>query len=236
MLVWVQFPQWERKHYIKRVVCYIERKTIMLIEDIDVSTDPEITLACAKCHAENGFKTETVFTDMEQLNGLVDEDVFSILHLGLPCPHGGDATEDIVTIESTCAPEHIAEYYQYYAKYALGFNDVVEMLKTEYALEWDMDIARFVALVAIDRDIPEGIGYAKRGEYLSQPETILEDFCCVHDSAFNYLYEDIWLTHLNEVPEDVRPYVDVSKYVEDLAEYFYEVDIPARHLVAIFSN
>ena len=99
MLVWVQFPQWERKRYIKRVVCYRERKTIMLIEDIDYSTAPEITLACSKCHAENGFKTETVFTDMEQLNGFVDEDVFSILHLGLPCPHGGDATEDIVTIE-----------------------------------------------------------------------------------------------------------------------------------------
>lgn len=53
----------------------------MLIEDIDVSADPEITLACAKRHAENGFKTETVFTDMEQLSKFVDEDVFSILHL-----------------------------------------------------------------------------------------------------------------------------------------------------------
>lgn len=105
MLVWVQFPQWERKRYIKRVVCYAERKTIMLIEDIDYSTDPEITLACAKCHAENGFKTETVFTDMEQLNSLCPDEVFSILHLGLPCPHGGDASEDIMTIESTCAPE-----------------------------------------------------------------------------------------------------------------------------------
>ena len=208
----------------------------MLIEDIDISTDPEITLACAKCHAEHGFKTETVFTDMEKLNSLVDEEVFGILHLGLPCPHGGDATEDIVTIESTCAPEHIAEYYQYYAKYALGFNDVVEMLKTEYALEWDMDIARFVALVAIDRDVPRGLDHFEGGEYLSRPDTILGDFCCVHDSAFNYLYEDIWLTHLSEVPEDVRPYVNVSKYVEDLAECYYEVDIPARHLVAIFSN
>lgn len=207
-----------------------------LIEDIDYSTAPEITLACAKCHSEHGFKTETVFTDMQQLSEFVDEDVFSILHLGLPCPHGGDASEDIMTIESTCAPEHIAEYYQWYAKYALGFNAVVEMLKDWHGLDWDGDIARFVALAAIDRDIPEGIGYAKRGEYLSQPETILEDFCCVHDSAFNYLYEDIWLTYLSEVPEDVRPYVNVSKYVEDLAEYYYEVDIPARHLVAIFSN
>nr|DAX35014.1 MAG TPA: Protein of unknown function (DUF1549) [Caudoviricetes sp.] len=59
MLVWVQFPQWERKHYIKRVVCCTERKTIMLIEDIDYSAAPEITLACAKCHAEHGFKTFT---------------------------------------------------------------------------------------------------------------------------------------------------------------------------------
>lgn len=80
----------------------------MFIEDIDISTKPEITLACAKCHSEHGFKTETVFTDMEQLNGLWPDEVFSILHLGLPCPHDGDAANDIVTIESTCAPEHIA--------------------------------------------------------------------------------------------------------------------------------
>lgn len=74
-----------------------------LIEDIDYSTAPEITLACAKCHAEHGFKTETVFTDMEQLNSLVNEDVFGILHLGLPCPHDGDCNSDILSVEGTCA-------------------------------------------------------------------------------------------------------------------------------------
>ena len=207
-----------------------------LIEDIDVSTDPEITLACAKCHAENGFKTETVFTDMTQLSKLVDEDVFSILHLGLPCPHGGDASEDIMTIESTCAPEHIAEYYQYYAKYALGFNDVVEMLKTEYALEWDMDIARFVALVAIDRDIPRGLDHFECGEYLSRADSILGDFCCVAESAYAYIKCDIWECYLHDVPDHIRPYVDESAYAGDLSNDFDEIDIPGSSLVAIFSN
>lgn len=68
----------------------------MFIEDIDISAAPEITLACAKCHSEHGFKTETVFTDMQQLASLEAVEAFSILHLGLPCPHAGNAVLTLI--------------------------------------------------------------------------------------------------------------------------------------------
>lgn len=235
MLVWVQFPQWERKRYIKRVVCYTERKTIMLIEDIDYSTDPEITLACAKCRAENGFKTETVFTDMEQLSKFVDEDVFSILHLGLPCPHGGDAANDIVTIESTCAPEHIAEYYQYYAEYALWFNEIVEKLKNDYCISWDDDIARFVALAAIDRETFNGLDGISLSNF-PNADMPLSGFCGVEESFYEYMARDIWDGLLCGVPDDAREFFDLGRYIDYMEAWYYVVDIPDSSLVAIFSE
>lgn len=206
-----------------------------LIEDIDYSTAPEITLACAKCHAENGFKTETVFTDMQQLSKLVDEDVFSILHLGLPCPHAGDAANDIVTVESTCAPEHIAEYYQYYAEYALWFNEIVERLKNDYCISWSDDIARFVALTAIDRKTFNGLDGIGLGIFPNVDIT-LAGFCGVEESFYEYMARDIWDGLLSGVPEDAREFFNLGRYIDYMEAWYYVVDIPDSSLVAIFSE
>lgn len=93
-----------------------------------------------------------------------------------------------------------------------------------------------VALVAIDRDIPRGLDHFEGGEYLSRADNILGDFCCVDESAYEYIKRDIWECYLYDVPDYIRPYVNESAYAEDLSNDFDEIDIPGSSLVAIFSN
>lgn len=207
----------------------------MFIEDIDYSTGPEITLACAKCHAENGFKTETVFTDMEQLNSLVDEDVFSILHLGLPCPHGGSPDVDIETIEATCAPDTITEDWQEYAKYAIRFNEIIGDLVNNLGLNWSADVARFVALTAIDRAVYLGLDKLISAEEIPPNYRVLGDFCTVDESFYRYIVCDIWDGLLHGVPEDTREFFDLGRYVDHLEWEYDVIDIPGCNLVAIFT-
>lgn len=207
----------------------------MFIEDIDISTKPEITLACAKCHSEHGFKTETVFTDMEQLNTLVDEEVFSILHLGLPCPHDGNADVDIKTIEATCAPDTITEDWQEYVKYAIRFNEIVGELVASLGLGWSADVARFVALTAIDRIVYLGLDKLISAEEIPATYRVLGDYCTVDESFYEYIACDIWDGLLHGVPEDAREYFDLGRYIEHLEWNYDIVDIPGRNLVAIFT-
>lgn len=207
----------------------------MFIEDIDISTAPEITLACAKCHSEHGFKTETVFTDMQQLANLEAEEVFSILHLGLPCPHVGNADVGIKTIEATCAPDTIVEDWQEYAKYAIRFNEIIGELVNSLGLNWSADVARFVALTAIDRAVYPGLNKLISAEEIPTTDRVLCDFCAVDESFYGYITCDIWYGLLHGVPEDAREYFDLGRYVDHLEWDYDIVDIPNRNLVAIFT-
>lgn len=207
----------------------------MFIEDIDYSTAPEITLACAKCHSEQGFKTETVFTDMEQLSNFDDEEVFSILHLGLPCPHDGNPDVDIKTIEATCAPDSIIEDWQVYANYAIRFNEIIGELVDSLGLNWSADVTRFVALTAIDRAVYPGLDKLINAEEIPTTDRVLCDFCTVDDSFYGYITCDIWNGLLHGVPEDAREYFDLGRYVDHLEWDYDIIDIPNRNLVAIFT-
>lgn len=209
---------------------------MLYIEDIDFSAAPQITLACAKCHSEHGFKTETVFTDIEQLNSLWPDEVFSILHLGLPCPHGGDCNYDILSIEGTCGPDYIIEDWQDYVKFALIFNKVVDTLRDEYCLTWNDEIARFVVMTAIDRETI--CGYNQKIQVSDIPDVgkVLAGFCAVDESFYEYFTRDIWLGMLADIPEDAREFFDLGRYA-DHAEWDYTViDIPNSSLVAIFAD
>ena len=206
----------------------------MFIEDIDYSTAPEITLACAKCHSEHGFKTEMVFTDMQQLASLEAVEVFSILHLGLPCPHEGNPDVDIKTIEATCAPDSIIEDWQVYANYAIRFNEIVGELVDSLGLNWSADVIRFVALTAIDRAVYPGLDRLISAEEIPPTYRVLGDFCAVDDSFYGYITCDIWDGLLCGVPEDAREYFDLGRYVDHLEWDYDVIDIPGRNLVAIF--
>ena len=192
----------------------------MFIEDIDISTAPEITLACAKCHSEHGFKTETVFTDMQQLASLDSEEIFSILHLG---------------IEATCAPDTVIEDWQEYAKYAIRFNEIIGELVNDLGLNWSADVARFVALTAIDRAVYPGLDKLTSAEEIPATDRMLCDFCTVDESFYGYITCDIWYGLLHGVPEDAREYFDLGRYVDHLEWDYDIVDIPNRSLVAIFT-
>lgn len=206
----------------------------MFIEDIDYSIAPEITLACAKCHSEHGYKTETVFTDMAQLSNFDDEEVFSILHLGLPCPHDGNPDVDIKTIEATCAPDGIIEDWQVYANYAIRFNEIIGELVNSFGLNWSADVTRFVALTAIDRAVYPGLDKLINAEEIPATDRVLCDFCAVDESFYGYITCDIWGGLLHGVPEDAREYFDLGRYVDHLEWDYDIVDIPNRNLVAIF--
>ena len=231
----VRFRYRERTLH-KACSVHTERKTIMLIEDIDYSTAPEITLACAKCHAENGFKTEIVFTDMTQLSKLVDEDVFSILHLGLQCPHDGDCNQDILSIEGTCAPECIIEDWRDYVKFATIFNHVVDELEGEFGLGWNPEITRFVAMAAIDRETM--VGYNRELDVNDIPtvDEILAGFCMVDESFYEYFTRDIWEGTLADIPEDAHRFFDLGRYADYMEAWYSVINIPNSSLVAIFSE
>ena len=205
------------------------------IEDIDISAAPEITLACAKCHSEHGFKTETVFTDMGQLSNFDDKKVFSILHLGLPCPHDGNPDADIKTIEATCAPDTIIEDWQEYVKYAIRFKEIVGELVNDLGLSWSADVTRFVALTAIDRAVYPGLDKLTSAEEIPSTYRVLGDFCTVDESFCGYIARDIWDELLHGIPEDAREYFDLGRYVDHLEWGYDIVDIPGRDLVAIFT-
>lgn len=207
----------------------------MFIEDIDYSTAPEITLACAKCHSEHGFKTETVFTDMHQLASLEAMEVFSILHLGLPCPHDGNPDVDIKTIEATCATDSIIEDWQVYANYAIRFNEIIGELVNGLGLNWSADVIRFVALTAIDRAVCQGLDKLIGAEEIPTTDCVLCDFCAVDDSFYEYITRDIWYGLLHGVPEDAREYFALGRYVDHLEWDYDIVDIPNHNLVAIFT-
>lgn len=208
----------------------------MLIEDIDYSTAPEITLACAKCHSEHGFKTETVFTDMEQLNGFWPDEVFSILHLGLSCPHDGDCNQDILSIEGTCAPECVVGDWQDYVKFATIFNQVVDELEGEFGLGGSPEITRFVAMAAIDRETM--VGYNRELDVNDIPtvDKILAGFCTVDESFCEYFTRDIWEGTLADIPEDARRFFDLGRYADYMEAWYSVIDIPNSTLVAIFSE
>lgn len=206
----------------------------MFIEDIDISAAPQITLACAKCHSEHSFKTETVFESMHQLSSLEADEVFSILHLGLPCPHDGNADVDIKTIEATCAPDTITEDWQEYAKYALRFNEIIGELVNDLGLNWSADVARFVALTAIDRAVHPGLDKLTNAEEIPTTYRVLGEFCTVDESFYGYIARDIWDGMLHGVPEDAREYFDLGRYIDHLEWDYDIVDIPGRNLVAIF--
>lgn len=207
-----------------------------LVEDIDYSTAPEITLACAKCHVEHGFKTETVFTDMEQLNSLGPDKVFSILHLGLPCPHFGDCNQDILSVEGTCAPDHIIEVWQDYVKFAMIFNKVVDVLDSDYCLDRNWDITRFVAMATIDRETYSGYSQKLDVNDIPPIDKVLARFCAVDESFYEYFTRDIWDGMLADIPEDARQFFNLGQYAEYMEAWYYVVDIPNSSLVAIFSE
>lgn len=207
-----------------------------LIEDIEYSTAPEITLACAKCHAEHGFKTETVFTDMEQLNNLDNGEVFSVLHLGLLCPHNGDCNQDILSIEGTCAPDHIVADWQNYAKFATIFNQVVDELEGEFGLGWNAEVTRFVAMAAIDRETMCGYDQKLNVDDIPTVDKILAGFCTVDESFCEYFTRDIWEGTLAVIPEDARQFFDLGRYVDYMEAWYSVIDIPGSSLVAIFSE
>jgi hypothetical protein len=183
---------------------------MMNIEDIDYSTGPQITLACAKCHKGHGFKTETVFESMHQLANLEAAEVFSILHLGLPCPYGGNADVDIETIEATCAPDTIIEDWQEYAKYAIRFNEIIGELVNDLGLNWSADVTRFVALTAIDRAVYPGLDKLTSAEEIPATYRVLGDYCTVGESFYEYIACDIWDGLLHGVPE-VEEYLGVYR-------------------------
>lgn len=207
----------------------------MFIEDIDISAAPQITLACAKCHSGRGFKTETVFTDMQQLASLEAEEVFSILHLGLPCSHDGNADVDIKTIEATCAPDTIIGDWQEYVKYAIRFKEIVGELVSGLGLNWSADVTRFVALTAIDRAVYPGLGKLTSAEEIPTTDRVLCDFCAVSESFYEYIAYGIWDGLLYGVPEDAREYFDLGRYIDHLEWDYDIIDIPNRDLVAIFT-
>ena len=207
---------------------------MLYIEDIDFSTAPQITLACAKCHSEHGFKTEIVFTDMGQLNSLWNGEVFSILHLGLPCPHDGDCNHDILSIEGTCAPDYIIEDWQDYVKFALILNKVVDVLRDEHCLSWNDEIARFVAMTAIDRETYSGYDQKIRVEDIPDVDKILAGFCAVDESFYEYFTRDIWFGMLADIPKDAREFFDLGRYVGHVEWDYTIIDIPNSSLVAIF--
>lgn len=207
----------------------------MLIEDIDYSTAPQITLACSKCHSERGFRAETVFADMEQLSNFDDGEVFSILHLGLPCPHGGNPDVDIKTIEATCAPDGIIEDWQVYAGYAIRLNEIIGELADNLGLGWSAGVARFVALTAIDRAVYPGLNELINAEEIPPTYRVLGDFCTVDESFYEYITRDIWDGLLHGVPEDAREYFDLGRYVDHLEWGYDIVEIPGYDLVAIFA-
>lgn len=171
---------------------------------------------------------------MGQLSNFDDEEVFSILRLGLPCPYDGNPDVDIKTIEATCAPDGIIEDWQVCANYAIRFNEIIGKLVNSLGLTWSADVIRFVALTAIDRAVYPGLGKLIDAEEIPPTYRVLGDFCAVDDSFYEYITCDICDGLLCDVPEEAREYFDLERYVDHLEWGYDVIDIPGRDLVAIF--